>query len=240
MKKKYNIGNFWKGKKQPLSVVKKKSAAIKKLYASGKWKPWNTGKKWTLKVRKKIKASSIKTWSDKKLRKRHSLLKKKQYKLYDLEKKIDRTLTNWWKEHPNIKKEYSERMKKYYAKNPALFEKFMSGGRNFSKLLHRTKFGYKVRSKSEKKVADYLFDNKINALYESKVLRLDGWLCVPDFYIPSFKVYIEYYGGYPGTYKKKVVKNRLYKKYKIPVIAITPSELKRLDLVFRRFIGRKQ
>ena len=38
-------------------------------------------------------------------------------------------------------------------------------------------------------------------------------------------IFIEFYGGYYKAWKRKVLKNKLYKKYKIPVIVITPAEL---------------
>ena len=37
------------------------------------------------------------------------------------------------------------------------------------------------------------------------------------------------YLGFPGSWKKKVIKNKLYRKYSVPVIAVTPAELKNLD-----------
>jgi len=58
-------------------------------------------------------------------------------------------------------------------------------------------------------------------------------LCVPDFYLPKYNThnmtYIEFYGGYPKAWKKKVLKNRLYKAHKIPYIFITPAELRDLQ-----------
>jgi hypothetical protein len=70
-------------------------------------------------------------------------------------------------------------------------------------------------------------------------LFLGGYLCTPDFQLTKSKIYIEFYGGYPGSWKKKVVKNKLYKKYKIPVISITPSELRDLDEELKRYINQK-
>jgi len=185
--------------------------------------------KLSLKTRQRISETNKRVWADSKLRLRMSKIKKAQYKDSGLRKKMDRAITLWWKEHPNIKKKYALRAEKEFAENPKSFEKFIKAGKNPLSLRLKTKFGFKVRSKGEKEIADYLFGKKIKAFYESKVLSLDSWLCVPDFFIPKYKTYIEYYGGYPGSWKKKVLKNKLYKKHKIPVIAITPSELRDLD-----------
>ena len=81
----------------------------------------------------------------------------------------------------------------------------------------------------EQQVARFLHKHKINTSYESEVLNLDGQICVPDFFLTDYEVYIEYYGGFPGSWKKKVIKNKLYRKYSVPVIAVTPAELKNLD-----------
>jgi len=219
---------------------KKISLALKKRYASG-LTSWNKGLKTPSEVRKKMRLSNIKSWSSVSLRKKQAIIEKKAYENYSLRKKIDKIVTNWWKEHPNIKKAYSSRMKKYYIANPLLFKQFLQGGKNANRLKYKTKAGYMVRSHGEEKIADYLFSIHVNALYEAKVLRLDGWLCVPDFFIPKYKTYIEFYGGHPKSYQKKVLKNKLYRKYKIDVISITPSEINCLGraLSLKRFIRRR-
>ena len=56
-----------------------------------------------------------------------------------------------------------------------------------------------------------------------------GNICTPDFYIPSWNIFVEFYGGYPLAWKKKVLKNKLYPAHSIPVLGITPAELKNLD-----------
>jgi hypothetical protein len=207
-KKRFDIGSLYRGKKQPVSALIKRSKKIKQKFKKGEWKPWNSGKKLSKEHKQKLKESNIKTWKN-----------------ISLRKKVDRIVTRWWREHPNVKKRVSEKIKKYYIENPKAFEKFLSGGKNPFKKKIKTKFGYKVRSKGEKEIADFLFDSKINAIYEKYTLFLDDWLCTPDFYLPKFNVFIEFYGGHPSSWKKKVIKNKIYKKCNLPFIAITPSEL---------------
>ena len=58
-----------------------------------------------------------------------------------------------------------------------------------------TKKGEKVRSYGERDIADYLYANKIEYVYESAYKVDDkGTKYRPDFYLPKYKVYIEYYG----------------------------------------------
>ena len=132
-----------------------------------------------------------------------------------------------------MRKKQVEKAMNYFHKNPKAYEKFLEAGKNPLKKHLKTKQGSLVRSKGERKIADFLYENGIPAEYESKTFFLDGHFCTPDFYLPEHKVYIEFYGGYPGSWKKKVIKNRLYKKFKIPYITVTPSDLKELkELAF--------
>ena len=207
----YNIGLFWKGKKQPLAVRKKNSESLKLAYIEGRHKKVWEGKHFSKEHREKLRKSNIETW-----------------KSIELRNKVDKIITKWWKEHPNVRKERSEKLKKYYRENPKAFQKFMKGGKTSSQLKIISKLG-KVRSSGEKQIANFLYDNKIKAYYEKYTLFLEDWLCTPDFYMPKFNIFIEYYGGHPKSRKKKIIKNRIYKKHKIPFIAITPSELRDLD-----------
>ena len=169
--------------------------------------------------------------------KKMSRIKKKQYsENNNLIRKIDREMTRWWHSHPNIKKERSIQVKNLMIKNPEKFKKFLKYGNNPSAPIFRTKQKFVVRSRGEQKIANFLYDNNISSSYETKTLifEKEGQICVPDFYLPKQKVYIEFYGGYPAAWKKKVMKNKLYKKYKIKCIFITPAELRDLDYYLKR------
>lgn len=202
-------------------------------------------KKWlramkSKKYREKLSKINKKKWENPKYRKRLSRIMKKSYKNLKLRKKIDKAVTKWWKEHPNIKKQKSQELKDFFLKHPDDFKsKFMNGKNNPFKPHIQTKLNVKVRSKGEQQIADFLNQNKIKAQYESKTLLLDGYICVPDFYLPKQKAcketHIEFYGGHPGSYKKKLIKNKLYKKHHIPCIFITPAELSNLN----RFLLRE-
>ncbi len=167
-----------------------------------------------------------------------SSLKKYFQKHPEFIKQMDRITTKWWKEHPNIRKERSIKIKKLFIKHPEKFRKFLRYGGNPSLPRFKTKQKFLVRSRGEQKIANFLHDNKIKSLYEAKplIFEKEGQICIPDFYLSSYKIYIEFYGGYPAAWKKKVMKNKLYKKYKIPCIFITPAELQDLDYYLIREI----
>jgi hypothetical protein len=220
-KKSFDIGKYWLGRKQPASVRLKRSIAVKKLIQEGKFRIWNKGKHLSAEHKRKLRLSNLKAYENMALRGR-----------------IDRQITRWWREHPNIRRINSEKMKKELARHPDALRKFMENRKNPFAARIKTKNGLKVRSKGEKEIADFLFENKIKVFYEAKPLILDGNPCVPDFWLPKFKCYIEFYGGYPGAWKKKVLKNKLYRKNKIPVISITPAELRNLDYCLMKEIRK--
>ena len=192
---------------------------------------WPKGRKHTKEAKKNISEGMKKYCSSPSAKLKRSRIMKKRYKENpELIKKIDKAITGWWKEHPNIRKERSETLKSLFIKNPSKFSKFLKYGKNPNQLRFKTKQKFLVRSRGEQKIADFLYINKIPSLYESKplIFKEEGQICVPDFYLPRYKVYIEFYGGYPAAWKKKVLKNRLYKSHKIPCIFITPGELRDL------------
>ncbi|MBS3090464.1 hypothetical protein J4433_01705 [Candidatus Pacearchaeota archaeon] len=133
-----------------------------------------------------------------------------------------------------VRKEFSEKIRNFFMKNPDAFKEFLKHGKNPLKKHLRTKQKFLVRSKGEQKIANFLYENKIPCLYESISLMITkkpfrGNICTPDFYIPHWNIFVEFYGGYPLAWKKKVLKNKLYPAHRIPVIGITPAELKNLD-----------
>jgi len=215
------------------SARKKLSAALKKRYSNPL-------------ARKKMSLSLKKYFSNPEARLKMSRIRKKYFKEHpefsknpNFIRKIDRAVTKWWKEHPHIKKERSIKIKNLFIKNPEKFEKFMKYGSNNKKPHLKTKSGFLVRSHGEQKIANFLFEKKIKSSYEKQTLifEKEGQICVPDFWLPKFKMYIEFYGGHPKAWKKKVMKNKLYKKYKIPCIFITPAELRDLEYYLKRELG---
>jgi len=61
-------------------------------------------------------------------------------------------------------------------------------------LAEETLDGKEVRSRAEKRIADFLFEHDIPYLYETPFPVDDGHVIRPDFYIPFHKIVIEYCG----------------------------------------------
>ena len=223
-------------KKESKATRKKISLSIKKYYSNPlarKSRSEMLKKRYSNPLaRKKLSISMKKYFSNPIIKKKLSRKQKKYWQEHpEIIKKIDRTITKWWKEHPHLKKKMSIEAKKLFMKNPSKFSKFLKYGNNPSVPQFKTKQGFLVRSRGEQEIADFLFAHKIKSAYEGKTLifKQEGQICIPDFWLPTFKIYIEFYGGYPKAWKKKVMKNRLYKAHKIPCIFITPSELRDLN-----------
>jgi hypothetical protein len=91
----------------------------------------------------------------------------------------------------------------------------------------------RYKSEGERNIAHFLGYNNIRYLYEAPVLihsyDSKARIWYPDFYLPEFKTYIEYYGltGDPdydlGTKKKELS----YQKSGIDVISIYPQMFKK-------------
>jgi len=105
-----------------------------------------------------------------------------------------------------------------------------------------TEQGEEVRSIAEKKITDYFVKNKITYLYEEEARRKVLWvlsmkISYPDFYLPDYNVYVEYWGlvdadnkrvrnEYIRTMKWKMAQ---YHKANIKFISLYPSDLNNLD-----------
>jgi len=232
-------------RRQSAETRKKRSLSLKKYYSNPEVRKESSReqkKYWKEhpELRKKMKELTRKYYSNPTARKKLSEIKKEKYKENpEIIKKMDRTMTRWWKDHPSIRKERSDAVKRFLINNPSKFSKFLKYGKNSSTPHLQTKQGFIVRSRGEQQIANFLFENKIASSYEEKpiIFKEEGQICVPDFYLPKFKTYIEFYGGFPQAWKKKVMKNKLYKKYKIPCIFITPAELRDLEYYLKEELG---
>lgn len=106
--------------------------------------------------------------------------------------------------------------------------------------------GEEVKSIAERRIADYFAKNNINYVYErelkGKVLFFDYKISSPDFYLPDYDVYVEYWGlvdaddswtraQYIKNMKRKMA---IYYRNNIKFISIYPDNLKDLDWIFRR------
>lgn len=101
---------------------------------------------------------------------------------------------------------------------------------------HRATDGHFVRSKAEMLIDNWLYMAEIVHAYERKLPIEEEMYC--DFYIPTGKVYIEFW-GYDNDEKylaRKQEKQAIYQKYNFNLIELTDEEVLNLDDVLPRML----
>jgi len=109
-----------------------------------------------------------------------------------------------------------------------------------------TSNGEDVKSIGEQRIADYFRKNNIRYVYEEE-LRKKGIFTnyrigCPDFYLPDYDVYVEYWGlvnadniytrkHYVRSMKRKMA---LYYENNVKFISIYPQNIDNLDWIFRK------
>lgn len=101
---------------------------------------------------------------------------------------------------------------------------------------HRATDGHFVRSKAEMLIDNWLYMAEIVHAYERKLpIEEDVY---SDFYIPTGKVYIEFW-GYENNKKylaRKKTKQEIYEKYRFNLIELTDEEVFNLDDILPRLL----
>lgn len=94
---------------------------------------------------------------------------------------------------------------------------------------HRATDGHWVRSRAEMLIDNWLYMSGHVHAYERQLPIEEELYC--DFYIPTGKVYIEYWGmeSDPKYAARKKVKLDLYKKYNFNLIQLTDEHIRNLD-----------
>lgn len=101
---------------------------------------------------------------------------------------------------------------------------------------HRSADGHMVRSKAEMLVDNWLYMAEIVHAYERKLPIEEDVYC--DFYIPTGKVYIEYW-GYENDQKylaRKEKKISIYEKYGFKLIQLKDEDVLNLDDILPRML----
>lgn len=101
---------------------------------------------------------------------------------------------------------------------------------------HRSADGHFVRSKAEMLIDNWLYMAEIVHAYERKLPIEEDVYC--DFYIPTGKVYIEYW-GYENDQKylaRKEKKIDIYKKYGFNLIELNDKEVQNLDDILPKML----
>ena len=114
-------------------------------------------------------------------------------------------------------------------KNPSQGEIEQEAFREKFEAKHRTTDGHMVRSKAEMLIDNWLYMAEIVHAYERK-LPIEETV-YSDFYIPTGKVYIEYWGyeNNPKYLERKRRKIELYEKYGFNLIQLHDKEVQNLD-----------
>lgn len=97
------------------------------------------------------------------------------------------------------------------------------------KATHRTTDGHQVRSRAEMLIDNWLYFSGIVHAYERLLPVEEELYC--DFYVPTGKVYIEYWGleNDPKYRERKEKKKEIYKKYGFNLIELNDEHIQNLD-----------
>ncbi len=103
----------------------------------------------------------------------------------------------------------------------------------------RTKDGTAVQSKGERRIADFLTGKRIAYLYDERY-RIAGDIQIrPDFYLPEFDLYIEYWGmdtpEYVENMKKKLF---LYQRAGKKLISLSFRDFDKLEAILEEKLSR--
>ncbi len=103
----------------------------------------------------------------------------------------------------------------------------------------RTEDGTAVQSRGERRIADFLASRRIAYLYDERY-RIAGDVRIrPDFYLPEFDLYIEYWGmdtpEYVANMRKKLF---LYQRAGKKLISLSFKDLAQLESVLEEKLSR--
>ncbi len=94
--------------------------------------------------------------------------------------------------------------------------------------------GTLVQSDGERRIADWLSEHAIAYRYDDRLRIIEGRQVRPDFYLPEYDVYIEYWGLDTLDYKiGMLMKLQMYQHAGKRLISIYPKDKKNLDQVLR-------
>ena len=98
----------------------------------------------------------------------------------------------------------------------------------------RTKDGTWVQSAGERRIAEILAAENIRYRYDERFRILDGYAIRPDFYLPEFDVYIEYWGMDTTDYKIGMLKKqKLYQQQGKKLVSLYPDDKPRMHEVLQ-------
>ena len=110
---------------------------------------------------------------------------------------------------------------------------------SISKHSYETVSGSTVRSKSEARIANYLSNHNVQFKYE-KEIEILGKKYKPDFYLPNYDIYIEFFGlNHIPSYKKECVeKMNSYSRAKMNCIYLYHKGSRYLEWILEKELTR--
>ena len=117
----------------------------------------------------------------------------------------------------------------------ACFDETATERRNFETKVEdakniRTVDGTLVQSDGERRIAEWLSAHKIAYRYDARLRLIEGFQIRPDFYLPEYDMYIEYWGMDTPRYKAGMfLKQDLYMHAGKKLISLYPEDKTRLD-----------
>jgi hypothetical protein len=103
----------------------------------------------------------------------------------------------------------------------------------------RAKDGTLVQSDGERRIAEFLARQKIAYRYDERFRILDGYAIRPDFYLPEYDLYIEYWGMDTTDYKIGMLKKKkLYQETGKKLVSLCFQEKPRLEQCLAEKLGQ--
>jgi hypothetical protein len=103
----------------------------------------------------------------------------------------------------------------------------------------RAKDGTWVQSDGERMIAEILAAENIRYRYDERFRILDGYAIRPDFYLPEYDIYIEYWGMDTADYKIGMLKKQqLYQQQGKKLVSLYPRDRPRMQAVLLEKLGR--
>lgn len=100
---------------------------------------------------------------------------------------------------------------------------------------YRTQDGHRVRSRAEAMIDNYLYSNGLAHAYERRLPGIDEEV-ISDFYIPSGKVFIEFWGMEDNQkyLERKKTKLEIYSDNNFNLIELSDSDIENIDDILPR------
>lgn len=96
-----------------------------------------------------------------------------------------------------------------------------------------------VQSMGEKRIGDILSAMGLRYVYDERYRIAADAVVRPDFYLPEFDLYIEYWGMDTDEYRdRKLEKRILYQRAGKKLISLTPDDLPRMEEILREKLSR--